>query len=101
MSWYYFYFTDKNCCKRDIFFLSGRMGTHVEMKCFIPVHGLSEKRQWIQIAVFCLAGCSAFYGIGKTTIFKSMMQSVMTYHGLVLSLLQSLLVLFLFGALYG
>ena len=88
---------------KEIFFLTGRMVTHVDMKRFIPVHRLFDRltheQHRILIVVYCLTGCdtcilivvncltgcetcSAFFGIGKKKVFNLMMQSAMKYQEL-------------------
>ena len=74
---------------KDIFFLTGRMGTHDDVKRFIPVYRLfyrlTHEQHRILIVVYCLTGCdtcSAFFGIGKKKVFNLMMQSAMKYQGL-------------------
>ena len=99
---------------REIFFLTGRMGTHVDMKRFIPVHRLFDRltheQHRILIVVYCLTGCdtcSAFFGIGKKKVFNLMMQSAMKYQGLKdlgngsLSKIQKLACTQFVGVLYG
>lgn len=69
-------------CAREIFFLTGRTGTHVDMKRFIPVHELfcklTKEQQSILISAYCLTGCdtcNAFFGIGKKSVYKVVMQN--------------------------
>ena len=50
-----------NICASKIFFLTGRTGTHTDLKHFIPVHELfhkiTGKQQNILMSVYCLTGC--------------------------------------------
>ena len=78
-----------NIIAKKIFFHTGRMGTHVDMKRNIPVHVLfnclTEEQRAILTTVYCLTGCdtcSAFYGIGKKSVFKLLIQRAPKFQGL-------------------
>ena len=58
----------------------------VAMRRNAPVNtGLTKEQHTILIIKYCLAGCdigSAFFGIGKESIFKRMIQGALKYQGL-------------------
>ena len=65
------------------------MGTHVEMKRYIPVHiifsCLTQAQCYLLLAVYCLTGCdtcNALLGIGKKSVFKLILQSTLEFQGL-------------------
>ena len=58
---------------RVIFFLTERMGTHVDMKCYIPFR-LHLAQCPILLTVYCLSGydtCSAFFLDWSKVSFQS------------------------------
>ena len=61
-----------NICTNNIFFLTGRTGTHIHLKRFIPIHKpfhkITKEQQNILMSVYNLTGCdtcNAFFGIGR------------------------------------
>ena len=76
--------------------LQMRSFSHVElaydvaMRRDIPVNilfnSLTKVRHAIQIIKYCLAGCnigSAFFGIGKKSVFKRMIQGALKFQGVI------------------
>ena len=66
---------------KEIFFLTGRDGRHTQLTRYIPVHTiydtLTTEQQTILLSVYCVTGCdtvSSFFGHGKRTAFRIMMQ---------------------------
>ena len=69
-----------------VFFLTGRTGTHIYLKRFIPVHELFHKitgeQQNIFMLVYFLTGCdtcNAFFGIEKKSAYKIRMQNAKNF----------------------
>ena len=66
---------------KAIFFLAGRDVKHTQLTRYIPVHAiydhLTMKQEKILLSVYCTTGCdtvSAFFGHGKRTAFRVVMQ---------------------------
>ena len=67
---------------KEIFFLTGRDGKHTQLTRYIAVHTiyslLETEQHRILLSAYCLTGCdtvSAFFGHGKRTAFRVMMQN--------------------------
>ena len=67
-------------CAKALFFLTGRTGTHVDLRLYIPVHSLFDKltkeQHNILLPVYCLTGCNtcnSLFGKGKKTVYNEMM----------------------------
>ena len=74
---------------KNIYFATGHEGKHASLKRYIPVHTLYQllkpSQHAIMLSVYCLTGCdstSAFYGHGKASAFRIMMQYSEDYIGL-------------------
>ena len=76
---------------KEIFFMTGREGKHTQLTRYIPVHTiydlLSMEQQKILLSVYCLTGCdtvSSFFGHGKRTAYRLMMQKADQFQTLAL-----------------
>ena len=69
--------------------MTGHVGKHASLKRYIPVHDIyqqfSAEQHRIMLSIYCITGCdttSAFYGHGKITAFKLMMQQTAKFQAL-------------------
>ena len=74
-----------------LYFWTGRCGPNTDETRFVPVYKLYQlltpQQHQIMLPVYCLTGCdtcSSFYGIGKKTVFKTLMQQADIFQGLSL-----------------
>ena len=65
----------------EIYFATGQARKHASLKRYIPIHTLYDilypHQHVVMLPIYCLTGCdtvSAFYGHGKATAFRLIMQ---------------------------
>ncbi len=100
----------------QIFFWTGRVSVHTDLRRFIPVDSLLEEmtpeQRNIVLPVYCLTGCdtcSFFYGKGKRTVFKALVRKAEHFQSLAdlgsapvkLSKVQTRVCTAFVGGLYG